>query len=112
MQQLESSEKDTQGIEQAISETLANFGEEGPSNRELFQLLQQQAQLISKYQARVDHTNATLLQNQKMLQRISTKLEVCFTLEQLKDVVARRSVSACSLLDTCLILFLDLEFVS
>jgi hypothetical protein len=86
-QQLETSKKevkadvkafDAKAVEQSIAETLANAGEDGPSNRELLQLLQQQSQLISKYQAKIDHTNATLLLNQKMLQRISTKLEVCF----------------------------------
>jgi hypothetical protein len=69
---------DAKGMEQSIVEILAKTEEEGPSNRELLQLLRQQSQLISKYQAKLDHTNATLLQNQRMLQRISTKLEVRF----------------------------------
>lgn len=77
-QQLEANSKT---VQQSISDTVARYGEDGPSNRELLHLLEQQSQLISKYQARVDHTNATLLQNQKMLQRISTKLEVCFNLQ-------------------------------
>ena len=69
--------KEAKAVEGAIAEALASAGEDGPSNRELLELWQQQSQLISKYQAKSDHTNATLLQNQKMLQRISTQLEVC-----------------------------------
>lgn len=68
---------DAKALARRVSDTLATSGKDGPSNRELLQLLQQQSQLISKYQTRLDHTNATLLQYQKMLQRISTKLEVC-----------------------------------
>ena len=70
---------DAKAVERAIADTLARSGDDGPGNRELLELVQQQSQLISKYQAKLDHTNATLLAHRKMLQRVSSKVEVCPT---------------------------------
>jgi predicted unusual protein kinase regulating ubiquinone biosynthesis (AarF/ABC1/UbiB family) len=70
------STKDARLVAKSISERLSTAAENEPDSVELLQLIQQQAELIAKYQVRLDQTNATLMQNTKTLQRVASQVQV------------------------------------